>query len=266
MEPISSITNQHQNAEIAKRESETSLEKPQKPFSEEAYLAQVQVIVTEVLGFSYPGKIEHGELIEKRDIWFDNLIESVPFEMLNPAYQRAKQDHNSSFPLTGMDVLNAYKRIECEKAQRPIELDSPESIATCKFRSAHFLGKFEGEYFEAKHGIVVYYNPAADSEYSMPCPYCQPKAFEDKRLSMPEVERAVSAEARNFIARVDEDRKTKAALRHVRDHLANAAEVALNRKMTKDFIWYQDGVNFIRRRIEQINSIGKWKFEKFAKS
>jgi hypothetical protein len=111
------------------------------------------------------------DLADRAKDWQDALEPEIPLDYLLPSVQRARQKHDSSFPINLYEISTAYREIMTEEnAEKHRQEESNRRqfpVLYCKRREFHLNSD----------GDVRMFNLFTETDEIMPCRECRPSDF-----------------------------------------------------------------------------------------
>jgi hypothetical protein len=154
---------------------------PSVSVDDQAYLAEVVVIVRDSLKAAMQLHISLAEITSTAKVWARILQNIIPEERLQECLDFAIAVHESAFPVNAYDLKNAWKQIqemeraEAAKAEGLERRENP--VKFCKNAILHFEGVYNGESIERESGLVMMANGFLEPEIPVPCHLCRPGAY-----------------------------------------------------------------------------------------
>ncbi len=167
------------------------------------YLARTIKVIQKSINLSNSPALTEKEISIRAEDWLDALHALVPSDRLMDAFDRAVQDHQSSFPVNAYEVKNAWSAIELEEAAeqkitREREI-SENAVANCPMKDKHVVEPVFGD--EGMVEMQEGFDPG--SVHLIPCFACRPKAFAQAQARRIE-ERAGAGVPDSITAAVDQ--------------------------------------------------------------
>lgn len=121
--------------------------------------------------------LTEAEYAQRADDWIDGLVDQVPLDRLEAAYDRADADHNNQYPVNYYEIKIAYERLHGEELAERVKTLAAERaanpIGTCANRSRHV---------DADGNIEVVFGGMTPNEVAViiPCDVCRPVASQQR--------------------------------------------------------------------------------------
>ncbi|MBX7170592.1 MAG: hypothetical protein K1X72_06510 [Pyrinomonadaceae bacterium] len=137
------------------------------------YTAHVVELIRKTKSLANQTPLEYEEIFVQACDWQDVLEELIPVERLTEAFKKAFKLHETSYPITALDIKHGYQQILIEENAQRVEEARQEKeqnrILFCISRKNHINDE----------GKTKTRNPFNHNEdITMPCPFCRPKDYD----------------------------------------------------------------------------------------
>lgn len=148
------------------------------------YLEEMLLIVHDSYAVSsQPVTIEE-EMAKAKD-WSLLLFGIIPTSRLRNAFELAFRNHQSTYPVNGYDLKNAWAAIqEADAIAAKAAEDPATKMAKCSNRSEHLIERVSADLTRDEGLVEILLGGPGGIEVQVPCPYCRETAHAQRMAEL----------------------------------------------------------------------------------